>query len=278
MRIIGLAFLSLFLSATAVAAGTPFPVKMKCAVGGEAFTHTETASYSTWGSRPDGKPYGSWIFPMPLPVCPGNGLVMYRDFEKAELEALKGIVASSGYRALVTGKETPYYRAAWLEGRLKPASEDRPWILLRATWEADEDPARQARYDQAFVEAVDATPAKQGDLVWAVLQGRAANAERQLGRYEAAARRLAAVDKAVFAARTGAEPDPDAENRTGWAKFYEELGVVIARGDPAREPLDMIDERTAAYKCKTMPDRSKAQPAGFCEGLKIAELMSKMRD
>ncbi|HYE45486.1 MAG TPA: hypothetical protein VEA44_06895 [Caulobacter sp.] len=262
----------------AARAGTPYPVKMKCAVGGEAFTHTATGSYSTWGSRPDGKPYGSWIFPMPLPVCPGNGLVMYRDFDKAEIAALTGLVASPEYKALVAAKETPYYRAAWLEGRLKPGSEDVPWILLQATWEADDEPARQARYDREFVAAANAQPAKPTELIWAVLQARAANAERQLGDFDAAARRLAAVDPAVFQPRTDGQPDPDAKNRPGWAAFYKELSVVIARRDPAREPLDMIDEGQAAWLCKQMPDRSKAQPAGFCERPEIAKRTAEMRD
>lgn len=278
MRIATLALLSLLISAPAVQAGMLVPVKMTCAVGGERFTHTETASYSTWGSRPDGKPYGSWTFPMPLPVCPGNGLVMYRDFTDAEKASLKALIAGPEYRALVEGRDTPYYRAAWLEGRLSPASDDTVWILLQATWEADADPARQARYDREFVVAVDAQPAKPGELIWAVLQARAANAERQLGDFDAAGRRLAAVDPAVFAARTGGEPDPDAKNRPHWKSFYEELGVVIARRDPSREPLDMINERTAAWKCKAMADRSKAQPTGFCETPKMVATIKELQD
>lgn len=276
MRIamLGLAAVAALLVAPQGQAGTPYPVKMSCAVGGEAFTHTATASYSTWGSRPDGKPYGSWTFPMPLPVCPGNGLVMYRDFEKAEIALLTGLVASPEYRALVAARETPYFRAAWLESRLAPGSEDAPWILLQATWETDDDPERQARYDAAFVTVIDALPAKAGDLTWVALQGRAANAERQLGRFDAAAKRLAAVDSKVFT-----EGDPDkARSRAGWKIFYEDLGVVIARRDASREPLDMIDDRTAAWKCKAMLDRSKAQPAGFCERPEIAKLIAGAQD
>ncbi|MDB5472316.1 MAG: hypothetical protein JWR84_3876 [Caulobacter sp.] len=269
---------AMLLAAPVAEAGTPYPQKMKCAVGGQAFTHTATASYSTWGSRPDGKPYGSWIFPMPLPVCPGNGLVMYREFGQDETAGLAQIVGSAEYRALVKAGETPYFRAAWLEARLKPDSEDTPWILLQATWETDGDDLRQARYDAAFVAAADRLAARPDNLTWAALQGRAANAERQLGLYEAAARRLAGVDRAVFAPRADPAADEDAENRPGWAKFYADLAVVIARHDPAREPLDMIDEQTAAWKCKTMTDRGKAQPAGFCERPEIAELMKDLKD
>jgi len=57
---------------TPAQAGMPYPEKMKCAVGGESFTHIGTMSYSTWGSRPDGKPYGSWRFPIELPVLSGQ--------------------------------------------------------------------------------------------------------------------------------------------------------------------------------------------------------------
>lgn len=279
MRLAALTLLLAIAVAPAAWAGMPVDVKKTCAIGGEKFTHVETASYSTWGARPDGKPYGSWTFPLALPVCPGNGLVMYRDFTAEEKAPLTALIAGPEYRALVADKETPYFRAAWLEARLKPGSDDAPWILLRATWETDDDAARQARYDRAFVEAVDAAPAKPDDLTWAVLQARAANAERQLGNFEAAARRLAAVDRAVFKRRSNdPKPDPDADNRPYWAEYYGQLDAVIARRDASREPLDMIGERAAVWKCKEMADRSKAQPAGFCETPKMQKMLKGMAD
>lgn len=54
-------------AALPAAAGIPVRQRMTCPIGGEAFTYNTTASYTTFGSRPDGKPYGSWIFPLALP-------------------------------------------------------------------------------------------------------------------------------------------------------------------------------------------------------------------
>ena len=73
-------------SAGSALAATPYQADAVCPVGGEKFKYTSTGSWSTWGERPDGKPYGSWIFPSPLPECPGNKLVMYREFSPVEIE------------------------------------------------------------------------------------------------------------------------------------------------------------------------------------------------
>ena len=132
--------------------------------------------------------------------------------------------------------------------------------------------------DAAFVTAVDSLPVKANDLGWVALQGRAANAERQLGRFDAASKRMAAVDRSIFEPPAGGGDPQEARNRSGWKAYYEDLAVVIARRETSRDPLDMIEDRVAAYKCKAMADRSKAQPAGFCEQPEIAKLIAGAKD
>eukprot|EP01041_Mallomonas_annulata_P020906 gene20906-40825_t len=110
-------------------AGTPVAEKQVCPVGGERFTHQTTASYTTFGQRPDGKPYGSWVFPVTPPQCPKNGLVMYRAFAKAELARLPVLLADPVFVEL-RQTQTPYYRAAWLEHQLQPRSPATAWLLL----------------------------------------------------------------------------------------------------------------------------------------------------
>src|SRR5688572_24390460 len=80
-------------------AGFPVPQTVKCPIGGKSFNHTTTGSYSIWGYRPDGKPYGSWEFPMELPQCPGNGLVVFDEFSGDEADRLKTLVESPEYKA-----------------------------------------------------------------------------------------------------------------------------------------------------------------------------------
>jgi hypothetical protein len=71
---------------------------MTCPIGGKAFTFNTTSSHSSWGARPDGKPYGSWAFPLALPECPDNGLVLFKDYTPEEVAKLEPIVASEAYQ------------------------------------------------------------------------------------------------------------------------------------------------------------------------------------
>lgn len=79
MKKLGLVLLALALP-TPTFAGFPVSQRMTCAIGGERFTFTTTPSYSIWGGRPDGRPFGSWHFPLDLPECPSNRLILYKDF------------------------------------------------------------------------------------------------------------------------------------------------------------------------------------------------------
>ncbi|KSB89490.1 hypothetical protein AS593_15910 [Caulobacter vibrioides] len=264
--------------AGAAQAGTPYPIKMKCAVGGESFTHTGTASYSTWGQRPDGKPYGSWEFPMPLPVCPGNGLVMYRDFTKPELKQLPALLASEAYKALAD--DASYYRAAWLERSLK-GEADPLWLVLQASWQVDDDPIRKARYQREFAQAVEAEPARPGDAGWMGKQGRAANARRELGQFDAAKADLARleIDKLVAALPAppsdGVGEPEDVAARRGVLGYLGRLRDVVNRGDASSEPIDMVPPMVAANQCLDL--EAKGQAPEICKIERVAKSMEMVR-
>lgn len=270
------------LAAGEAQAGFPVTVKETCAVGGERFTHVTTGSYSTFGARPDGKPYGSWEFPLALAECPGNGLVMYRDFTADEKKRLKALLGSAEYKAL-RGSETSYYRAAWLERALVPDSADAPWILLQASWQADADPALKARYQREFAEAAAATakPASGDDLDWLALQARAANARRELGEFDQA---LALLESLPTASLDVVVPEPTeanreavdaAQNRRGWLEYLKGLEAVISRRDASAEPLDMVPPQVVADRCLDMGDKAAAEPA--CAAGEVPEIMAEMR-
>lgn len=93
----GLLAIFAFCLAAPATASTFFEVAKTCPVGGEHFSHSELGSISTFGAMPDGMPVGSGYFPVPMPECPGNGLVMYRDFDDSEIAALRAIVDSDEY-------------------------------------------------------------------------------------------------------------------------------------------------------------------------------------
>ncbi len=265
--------------AGAAEAGIPTPIKMQCAVGGESFTHVGTASYSTWGRRPDGKPYGSWEFPMPLPVCPGNGLVMYRDFSKSEIKQLETLVASDDYKRLVRA-DTSYYRAAWLEAALK-GEGDPLWLLLQASWQADRQPELKARYQREFAERAEAEPVKSEDQGWVGLLGQAANSRRELGQFDAAKADLARleIDKRLAALPAapadGAQEPEEVANRRGLLGFLVRLRAVIDRGDASSEPIDMIPPMAAANQCLDL--EAKGQSHEVCKAERVARQMEFMR-
>ncbi|MFZ4690364.1 MAG: hypothetical protein ACOYLS_14075 [Polymorphobacter sp.] len=232
------------------------------------FIFIATGSYSQWGSRPDGKPYGSWEFPNPVPECPGNRLVMYRDFTAEEAKRLKLIIASPEYRALAA--DTSYYRVAALMTALGEGDAiDRAWTLLQASWQADDDTPRKAKYQREFIAATTALPkpaAPDAISTWLLMQGRAANALRELGDFTAAAALLAtletaAIDTVIPAERSSPVPGSTgrtvenyaeiaaAKRRKGSAEYLTDLAVVVARRDADAEPIDMIPVRMAAARC-----------------------------
>lgn len=288
-----------------VQGGSPVSVQMKCPVGGKKFTYISTASMSQWGSRPDGKPYGSWTFPMPLPECPDNGLVVYREFNKDELKSLKTLLASPEYRQLRSDGDVPYYRAYWLMGKLGDPAINQLWVLQQATWESDGQPPRKLRYQDEFVRRARALPkpeAGEDDLPWMVMQFRAANALRELERFEEATQLLDAIplgsldvpvpaEKVSGTTASGLGKQIEnygeiraAQSRRSWMSYPEQQRIAIARHDSSSEPLDMVPLRVAMDLCPTYPRaapeyktvcESEAMRAQLEKARKMRELMSQ---
>jgi hypothetical protein len=276
------AIASLATSAAAAQAGTPVRVQLQCPVGGERFTYVSTASMSTWGQRPDGKPYGSWTFPTPLPECPSNGLVLFKDeFTRRETSELRNLIAEPAYIAM-RETDTPYYRARWLMRRLEPESTEAIWLLLQASWEAPDGSEQRSRYLREFAEEVATLSPSAQD--WVMLQLRAANAWRELGEFDVATTILAALPTPT--AVDVAEQDEDAWVREDAAAQTEAvaqyrllLQAVIDRRDASIEPLDMLPEMEAARRCLELSDASlDAQPARqVCSSEPVVRSMNAIR-
>lgn len=258
---------SLLLPLAAQAAPAPVTRTLTCPVGGERFTFTTLSAYATWGQRPDGKPYGSWVFPAPLPECPRNGLVLYRDFTRDERARLPAILTGVDFTALRQG-EGAYYRAAFLEHALSPRSPVIAWLLLNATWETEDGSLRKARYQDEFVDAVRVLAAEAPPAERFALQVRAANALRELGRFEDARAALTALPRETLTA------DPAAAQ---WTTFLEGLERAIARGDRSPEPLDLIPRQVAAAYCLD-DDRAPPRSDPACRTPDMTEAMKAIRD
>lgn len=266
------------------AASTYTEVEKTCPIGGQKFKFMELMSISTYGRMADGMPIGSGQFPIDLPKCPDNGLVMYKDFRKADLAVLRPIVAGAEYQALQR-RETVYFLAAWLAERL--GEQDRiAGLLLSATWEAknrEPDGERARRYNEAFLARVAALPADNRSFESIALRVRAANVLRELGRFEEAEAMRAAI---VVAADAGGT-DPDAaENRKGWTEYLGMAAAPIARRDASRWPIDLRDDMSAAARCL---EKDLAEPGqavapltpfetGYCADPRLADTIKRMRE
>lgn len=237
-------------------AGTPYEVELTCPVGGEEFSHTSTASFSTWGSRPDGKPYGSWVIPMPLPECPSNRLVMFREFEEEEIEKLSALVQSDQYIAL--HDQTTYYRAQWLADHL---SEDLqlPWLLVRAVWQTDEKPEQRRAYLAEFAKRAGALPYDRTDFESAYLRFLVANAHRELGQFNDALATLENIE--IHAAQQTDE---------NWKWLSERLPLLeqaIVSMDSDIEPLRLIPDSMARWKCDNWREVGRIDIDPYCATL-----------
>jgi hypothetical protein len=269
----------------AARASTFVEENVTCPVGGETFKYMAFASYSTFGAYPDGMPIGSAYFPLALPQCPKNGLVMYRDFTADEVTRLSPYIASPEYVALRAAEETPYYlayRTAKFVG-----DPDTHWLLLSASWEAKNADAAGAlarRYNKEFVDAVRALVADAQNFGSIAARFRAANALRELGRFAEAEEMRAAI---VIASDAGGSDGDAADNREGWGKFVASLEAPIKRNDTSRAPIDMLSEREAVQRClsKEIAEKFKLPPQpplttfelSFCEKPELAASMAEMK-
>jgi hypothetical protein len=264
-------------------ATTYYPEKMTCPIGGKTFTYNAMGSNSSWGSRPDGKLYS----PAPvveMPECPDNGLVMYRTFSKDELKILAGLIDAADYKALAK-TDTQYYRAAWLEGKLAPGSTERPWMLLTATYEAQDGSPQKAKYQAEFVKAAESVPVDIDNMETLYLAARVANAHRELGAFDAALALLdrlplAQLHKDLPADEKAAEALPDDDKRQHaffFVGFVDRLRSVILRKDSAAEPLDVIPEHMAAMRCFFDEDKLTDFERGFCARADIKAKIDERR-
>ena len=262
-------------------AGIPHKTEMTCPVGGEEFTHNGTTSYSTYGSRPDGKPYGSWTFPIAIPECPDNGLVMYREFDDSEIDALTTLVLSDDYRALQS--EPTYYRAQWLYDRLDGGEENPPWLLMRAIWQVDHDPSRKARYQGQFVARAGKFAVDPDNYESLLLRYRLANAWRELGEFERATTALDSIPLDALEVEAADSDDADYlkvrenRNRRNMIDAIASMRALIHQGNADAEPLTMIPKRIAFSRCADLLDHAQGPIDPFCTADENKEAIAEMR-
>lgn len=264
----GLALIAAVATFEQAAATTFFPQEFKCPVGGETFTANVVGSSSSWGSRPDGRPYGTLPI-YPIVECPKNGLLLADDdYSPADVEKLQSLVPSPEYQAQ-RATETPHKRAHWLLKQLGRDPYRLTGELLQATWETDSDWDRKVRYQGEFIAA--ATALKRDDEhggAWLAYNVRAANALRELGHFDKAIALLDRVEKPEFL-------PGDAEERRGATQLIDGLRRLAIERNPASEPANLVPDHYAAIRCELANPALTAVETAICGKPGMAKLRSQ---
>lgn len=198
----GTAVLTLFaaglLSAGPAPALTFAEQEFVCPIGGEAFKARVVASQTRFGQRLDLRPIGALAAPVPLPVCPGNGFVMFKqDFTEDEIAKLRPIVMSGEYRT-ARARHNDQYMVAYMLERTGAPVYSIGHAYLRASWQAENakaDAARLALYRSLALRNFEAhlKDTKERDANWWTAAILTAEMERMLGRFEQAVARISAL-------------------------------------------------------------------------------------
>ncbi len=246
------------LGQSSLIASIPVVEEVRCPVGGKLFKFVTISAYTTVGRRPDGKPYGFTRFPLAMPECPDNRLILFDKFSDSEISKLEVLIKSADFKSLIKS-ETPYFRAYWLAKQLGRNAAQTHNLLIQAIWETAQKPVQDG---------------SENSMAATIFL---ANAHRELREFTSAKALLTSI---VFLI----EPKPD--KREQWPQeewqplrnYLERFMKVVERGDSSLEPLDLLPERIAAEKCwhygENYSDFSKA----FCSQpniLKITERFSR---
>jgi hypothetical protein len=143
-----LAALSALAPGRALAADAPGLIldEMTCPIDGEVFTAIVGANAESQGQRLDTRRLGAVVEPIPLPVCPTTGFVIYRrDFTPEQIALAQELVETTEFRYQVrTGNE--YTVAAWLAERFGEPRIAIAHFYLEASWLFENDPVRNPEY------------------------------------------------------------------------------------------------------------------------------------
>ncbi len=123
-----------------------------CPLCGTHFKGPVVVSEYVGGLRLDLKPVGSDAAPHPLPVCPRDHFVLYKDdLTKAEVAKMRALVGTTGYRAAVKEGSAYVLLARILEER-KAEPGAVAFALLKASWEVEGDSLKWRRCATASLE------------------------------------------------------------------------------------------------------------------------------
>ena len=196
------------------------PETYVCPIGGEEFEFSEVLSTTTWGMRLDGKPIGMISYPIKLKQCPTNGFVDFKDnYSKSELAKLKKIIESQEFIDAKNNEpqKYPQHYLLFLEldrgGYSKLDAADAlhkaTWDLLVSTKDIDYEDLRTLNILKEFVQYIDKHSNAFDNYSRTNFKIYAANAQRELGQFDDAQKRLDEIKKSIPKANSKINFDPE---------------------------------------------------------------------
>lgn len=131
-------------------------IEMICPIDGEKFTFKKPFDQIQFNTMLDGQPYGILISPKPVPKCPKDGFVIFRDnFSDKEIAVLKQYINSQEYGKL-NRTETAYWLAYKIQEKLSAPDSHKLRFMQYATWEAYTliDFEKYSKYANELIKAI----------------------------------------------------------------------------------------------------------------------------
>ncbi len=196
------------------------PKAYKCPIGGEEFQYSKVLSTTTWDMRLDGKPIGMISFPIKLKQCPTNGFIDFKDnYSPKELAKLKKIIESKefiGARINEPQKYPQHYllflqldRGGYSKTDAANALLQSTWSLLVSTKNIDYEDLRTVNILKEFVQYIDENSNSFDKYSRVNYRIYAANAQRELGQFDDAQKRLDEIKKSIPDANSKKNFDPE---------------------------------------------------------------------
>jgi hypothetical protein len=176
----------------------------ECPLGGERFKALNLGTHSTYGSYLDWEPISYMRFPVPIPVCPGNGFVIGEpEYNAEQVDKLATVVQSDAYQHLYDQKHATYYLYAKILELSGQKSSDQWWLYLNATWEADNCGDRDRYKEYAYLVITESEKKLAGlssdnEEYW-VLKIIIPNMYRRIGEFQKAEEYLNKIGQPTFA-------------------------------------------------------------------------------
>lgn len=149
-------FISLLFFTNNFANAVDKPIEVECPLGGiNAKGWITLGSYHS-GVGLDGRPYGAHVEPVPPPVCPDNGFLVYKEnFSESELIQLRKYIFSQEYQSMWKNKSPAFYRLAKIHEYMGAPIIDHYYHYVIATWKFDHPPFGK-KYSFYALEAIEA--------------------------------------------------------------------------------------------------------------------------